>query len=161
MTQMRENQDIPATTTIASRKPTRTRQLSSTQVMFAVILTIGLMLAIQFSSRITAERDLINIRDTVQQEIELLQRESTELNQQLEFVGSDAYVEEWARREARMVRDGELIFIPVPSANTLQQLQAEQQVQIFATVDTTLPEPENWELWWRLFFDTPPPQFGV
>lgn len=160
MSQMRDNQNIPAATTIASRKPTRTRQLSSTQVMFAVILTIGLMLAIQFSSRITAERDLINIRDTVEQEIELLRREETSLSEQLEFVASDAYVEEWARREARMVRDGELIFIPVPSANTLQQLQAEQEVSTFAPVDTTLPEPENWELWWTLFFDRPPPDIG-
>ena len=160
MNKQHQDSYIPATTTIASRKPRRTRQLSSTQVMFAVILTIGLMLAIQFSSRITAERDLINIRDTVQQEIDLLEREQISLQQQFEFVASDAYVEEWARRDARMVRNGDLIFVPVPSANTIQQLQQVAQVQTFTSVDTTLPESENWELWWALFFDNPPPNLG-
>lgn len=157
MSEQQQDNYIPATTTIASRKPRRNRQLSSTQVMFAVILTIGLMLAIQFSSRITAERDLINIRDTVQQEIDLLEREQISLQEQFEFVASDAYVEEWARRDARMVRNGDLLFVPVPSVNTIEQLQQVAQVQTFTSVDTTLPEPENWELWWALFFDNPPP----
>lgn len=149
--------NIPSTTTIASRKPRRNRQLSSTQVMFAVILAIGLMMAIQFSSRVTADRDLALIKDTISQEIDLLRREQTELTNQLGYVASDAYVEEWARKEGRMIRPDMVLVIPVPSTITLERIAQESIQQPAAALDTTLPEPETWQVWWALFFDTAPP----
>jgi cell division protein FtsB len=142
----------------SARKSTR-RQLSSTQVLFAVILTVALMLAIQFSTRIQDERELTAIRDTVEDEIELLRREQAELLDQLAYVGSDAYVESWAHSEGRMVRESEVLLIPVPSSTTLQQVAPIVQTNI-AAVDTTLPEPPNWQVWWALFFDAAPPQIG-
>jgi cell division protein FtsB len=141
-----------------TRKPRR--QLSSTQVLFAVILTIALMLAIQFSSRIQDERELTAIRDTIEDEIELLRREQTDLIDQLAYVESDAYVESWAHSEGRMVRNGEVLVIPVPSTLTLQQNTQTTVANANAEVHTTLPEPETWEVWWALFFDTSPPQLG-
>jgi len=145
-----------------ANKTRRTRQLSSMQVIFAVILAMGLMLAIQFSTRITADRDLQSIQNRVEQEIELLRREQGELVQQLAFVESDAFVEAWARGEGRMVREGEVLVIPVPS--NIVAPEQEEAVDVFTPdtieLETTLPEPENWELWWALFFDTAPPQFG-
>lgn len=156
---MPDNREIPSATTIASRKPRRARQLSSTQVMFAVILAIGLMLAFQYSSRITAERELVTIRETVLREIELLQDEQAELNTELAYVEGDAYVAQWARKEARMVRDGEILVVPIPSVNTIQQLEQPPSIPVNAPINTTIPEPETWEVWWALFFDEPPPQF--
>ena len=141
----------------STRKPRR--QLSSTQVLFAVILTVALMLAIQFSTRIQDERELTAIRDTVEDEIALLQREQADLLDQLAFVGSDAYVESWAHSEGRMVREGEVLLIPIPSTSTLQQTAPVVQPDI-AEVDTTLPELPKWHVWWALFFDTAPPQIG-
>lgn len=143
---------------ISSRPTTRRpRQLSSTQVMFAVILAIALMLAVQFSSRITEERRLNEIRDTVEDEIDLLRREQTELVEQLDFVGSDAYVEDWARRESRMVRDNMVLVIPISANSAQEQTQIQQAIEQTAIIETTLPEPESWTLWWALFFDMPPP----
>lgn len=146
----------------ASRSnPPRTRRLqrlSSTQVMFAIIVAIGLILALQFSSRISAERDLNRIRDTIQEEINLLQREQSDLIDQLAFVESDAYVEAWAHREGRMIREGEVLVIPIPSEATLTQpTPAEDAEEQRVTIETTDPQPENWQLWWSLFFDAPPP----
>jgi len=142
------------------RKPRRPRQLSSTQVMFAVILAIALMLAVQFSGRIADERSLNTIRDNVQSEIEVLQREQTDLIDELDFVQSDAYVEQWAQSEGRMVRDGMVLVIPVPSSNTIQQTAPAQPITQNTPIETTLPDPESWQLWWALFFDVPPPFFG-
>lgn len=136
------------------------RQLSSTQVMFAVILTIGLMLAIQFSSRIEADQDLDQIKNTILDEIELLQQEHKELTEQLAFVDSDAYVENWAHEEARMVREGEVLVIPKPIADVALQTASSTEEVVPILVDTELPEPQTWELWWALFFDQPPPEFG-
>lgn len=145
------------------RKSRRTRQLSSTQVMFAVILAIALMLAVQFSSRINDERNLNQIQDTVEQEINSLRAEQSELVDDLDFVQSDAYVEQWAHSEGRMVRDNMVLVIPVPSSATIQQelVEQNQPIEQLAEIQTTLPEPESWQLWWALFFDSQPPQFGT
>lgn len=143
------------------RKPRRTRQLSSTQVMFAVILAIALMLAVQFSSRIAEERNLATIQESVQDEIEALRLEQAELIDELNYVQNDAYVEEWARSEGRMVRENMVLVIPIPSNTTMEQAaQEEAFIPPVAPIQTTLPEPDAWELWWALFFDFEPPQLG-
>lgn len=151
---MSEQTEQVITSQSTTRRP---RQLSSTQVMFAVILAIALMLAVQFSSRISEERRLNEIRDTVQEEIDLLGREQAELLEQLAFVASDAYVEEWARSEGRMVRDNMVLVIPIPAAIAQQSPQTQETIQQTAIVETTLPEPKPWKVWWQLFFDMPPP----
>lgn len=142
------------------RRVKQSRQLSSTQVMFAVILAIVLMLAIQFSTRINAERQLFVIRGTIYDEIDLLKREQVELNDQLTYLGSDAYVESWARSEGRMVREGEVLVIPVPFGETLLA-QQDTPLADADMVETTPPQPENWHLWWSLFFDSQPPVINL
>lgn len=154
--------DITATQADTTRKK-RIRPLSSTQIMFALILAVGLMLAIQFSARITQDRGLQQMRDTVQQEIDLLRDDQNMLSDQLAFVTSDAFVESWARSEGRMVRADEILVLPIPSnvdtppAADVPELEV---IESSAEIETTLPEPENWQLWWALFFDTPPPMFN-
>jgi cell division protein FtsL len=128
--------------------------------MFAVILAIVLMLAIQFSTRINAERQLFVIRGTIYDEIDLLKREQVELNDQLTYLGSDAYVESWARSEGRMVREGEVLVIPVPFGETLLA-QQDTPLADADMVETTPPQPENWHLWWSLFFDSQPPVINL
>jgi cell division protein FtsB len=133
-------------------------QISSTQVVFAVILAIGLMLAINFSNRITDERRLQNVRSAVEQEIELLRREQADLIDQLAYAESPAYVEAWAHSEGKMVRQGETLVIPVPADTSLSNLQTDNPpVTDNFDIETTLPDPDPWELWWGLFFDSPPP----
>ncbi len=133
-------------------------QISSTQVMFAAILAIGLMLAINFSSRISAERSLRDVYQKVEQEIDLLRREQADLIDELNYVRSDAYVEAWAHSEGKMVRPGEVLVLPIPSSSGLEQAEAASEaVQPLIELETAPPEPENWELWWSLFFDEPPP----
>lgn len=139
------------------RPPRRMRQLSGVQIMFAVILAVALMLAVSFSGRITASRELNRIRDQIVQEIELLKREQADLLARLEYVNSDAFVEAWARSEGKMIREGEVLIIPKPSTTLLQTAPTPQNT---VPVQTSLPEPENWQLWWQLFFDTDPPDLG-
>jgi cell division protein FtsB len=142
------------------RESRRPRQLSSTQLMFAVILAIALMLAVQFSARIADERNLNAIRDTVDEEIALLRREQSQLIEDLAYVQSDAYVEEWARSEGRMVRDNMVLVIPIPSSVSQETSQTQPIEPNLENVETTLPEPETWQLWWALFFDGPAPTIG-
>jgi hypothetical protein len=135
-------------------RPRQLKPLSSTQVMFAVILAVGLMLAVNFSSRIVADRSLREVQETVLKEIDLLQGEQDELLERLDYVKSDAFVEAWAHSEAKMVREGEVLVFPEASSLATPMpvvIASDTQVQ------TTLPRPENWQVWWALFFDAAPP----
>jgi cell division protein FtsB len=130
-------------------------QLSGLQVMFAVILAIGLLLAINFSRRIADGKPLLDAYEKVKAEIEDLQLEQATLTSELEYVSGAAYVEQWARDNGKMVRPGERLIIPVPvgamaTATTPVNL-AEQ------AFDSGIPTSEPWHLWWSLFFDSAPP----
>ena len=136
-------------------KPKRTGQISGTQVMFAAILAIGLLLAINFSSRIAAGQPLQEAYEKVVSEVDVLRREQADLVKKHDYVQSDAYVSQWARSEGKMVRDGEILVIPVP-AGAIAEVTPTAAPLI--DVQTTPPEPKSWQLWWSLFFDSAPPQ---
>jgi hypothetical protein len=137
----------------AERK--RSGQLSGVQIMFAAILAIGLFLAIGLSQRITAGQPLQDAYDRVEGEIEGLRQEQGELLATRDYVQSDAFVEQWARDEGKMIRPGDVLVIPVPAGGAVEPTTvAEEDVP----VETAPPEPEPWMLWWGLFFDSPPPQ---
>jgi cell division protein FtsB len=138
----------------AERK--RSRQLSGVQIMFAAILAIGLFLAIGLSQRITAGQPLQDAYDRVEEEIDGLQQEQGELLATRDYVQSDAFVEQWARDEGKMIRPGEVLIIPVPAGGVVVPTPV---AEVDVPIETTPPEPEPWMLWWRLFFDSPLPQF--
>ena len=140
------------------KKQRRSDQISSVQVMFAAILAVGLLLAINFSSRITAGQPLQEAYSRVQTEIAQLRQEQASLIDERDYVRSDAFVESWARDEGKMVREGEVLVIPVPAAN--KPSQAEPTPQPFVPVETTPRKPDAWQVWWSLFFDSPAPKFN-
>lgn len=131
-------------------------QLTSVQVMFAAILAIGLLLAINFSSRIAAGQPLQETYNQVAREVEQLRQEQAALTIERDYVRSDAYVEQWARDEGKMIREGEILVIPVPSGASVEPTPSMQTEVPF---QTSPPEPDAWQLWWALFFDTEPPVF--
>ncbi len=140
-----------------SNNPRRQTNISGVQITFAAIIAIGLILAINFSNRIASDRALKDVQNKVVQEIELLKREQASLLQELAFVESDAFVEQWAHSEGKMVRDGEVLVVPVPDAVSSAGATPTQAPIII--VEQADEEPEPWRLWWALFFDGEPPQF--
>lgn len=139
-----------------TKSPTLPVVISGTQVMFAVIVMVILMLAINFGGRVSADRELNKVRDAVTAEIDALRREQAELVRRLEYVKSDAYVEVWARSDGRMVRENDVLIVPVPALGGVADTPASPTP--FFTSEVAQPTPV-WQLWWALFFDTPPPQF--
>jgi len=131
-------------------------QLSGAQVMFAAIIAIGLILAINFSTRLASSRPLDAFYKDVQAEIEVLEQARATLIAERDFVESEDFVEEWARSEGKMVRPGEVLVVPLVTSRGAPPTPTPQ---IFIEVETSPPQPETWELWWSLFFDTAPPEF--
>lgn len=132
----------------------RAGQVSGVQVMFAAILSIGLILAINFSSRIADGQPLQEAYNHVSAEINSLQTEQARLTAQRDYVLSDAYVEQWAHADGKMVRPGEVLVVPVPSGVEIAPTAT-------PSVEEVRPVPQEiqpWSLWWQIFFDSPPPQ---
>jgi len=137
-------------------KPTRNRtgQLSGLQIMFAAILAIGLILGLNFTSLVAAGQPLSLLYQQVTDEIKRLEREQSDLIEERDYVQSDSYVEAWAHDEGKMVRPGEVLIVPIPSVNSLEATPIPEQA---VAPQTTPPQAENWQLWWSLFLDSPPP----
>lgn len=126
------------------------------QIVFGSILAISLLLAINFSGRIAAGRRIEAQRAEIEQGIQTLQARATALRSELTFYGSDAFVEQWARREGKMVRENEVLVVPVPG---IQEGSPAPTPTLSNIVTARGNDPrENWELWWQLLFDAPPPQ---
>ena len=132
------------------------RRFSTVQLLLAIIVAVGLLLSLNFSSRIQLDRELQVILNGVVAEIEALKTQQQQLIRELDHVKSDAYVEFWARDEGKMIRDGEILILPQGSGPIEAVPDPNLQLVEFVTTER---EPQNWELWWALFFDSLPPQF--
>lgn len=147
---------------MSSEKPKRpdrkrTGQLSGLQIMFAAILAIGLILGLNFTNLVTTSQPLQQLYNQVNEQITHLERGQGDLLRERDYVRSDAYVESWARDEGKMVKPGEVLVIPVPSASIAEVTPEPSNPGVL--LDTGTPQPDNWQLWWQLFFDSLPPTF--
>jgi cell division protein FtsB len=126
--------------------------VSGVQFVAIVVLTAAIFLIIDFSRRTTtgyyisqAEKDL---KAKIDEQIALQE----ELKARRELVLSDAYVEQWAREEAHMVRPGDRAMILVTPQVAYVRQEVPQPVGVLPE-DVTQP---NWHQWWALFFDKEP-----
>src|SRR5215813_4890675 len=126
---------------------------SSLQIVFGSILAISLLLAINFSGRIAAGRRIDSEREKIERTITALQAQATALQAELNFVNSDDFINQWARKEGKMVKGQEVLVVPVPGPSTPQP----SPTPFVAAEDGQKPDSDTWKLWWQLFFDSPPP----
>jgi hypothetical protein len=128
--------------------------ISSMQIVFGSILAISLLLAINFSGRIAAGRRIEAERGDLEREITGLQAQATARASELNYYSSDDFVFAWARGEGRMVRQNEVLVVPVPGVTTPMP----PPTPFTPPAEANRPAQDNWELWWALFFDQPPPR---
>lgn len=89
--------------------------------------------------------------DTLNQQHDLMLAQATQavqtqaaLHTLVAYAGSDAAVEEWARVDGHYVQDGDLPVVPIGQPGA-------PPVEASTPVPTPIP-PQNWEVWWDLFF---------
>jgi hypothetical protein len=83
--------------------------------VFASILAIGLLLTINFSGRIRRGQQIEEVRRNLEATISVLSNEQTRLQEQRDYALSPNSVIEWAQREGKMVREGEVLVVPIPA----------------------------------------------
>jgi hypothetical protein len=147
--------------TYSEEQPSRTpprrdrQQLSSIQIVFATILSIGLLLVINLSGRIARGQQMEVERRRLQATIDVLEQQKNNLMKERDYAANDASVEHWAHTEGKMVREGEILVIPIPAGITEPTPTPVPQVLI--AEQPSEPETPEWHLWWNLFFDGDPP----
>jgi hypothetical protein len=131
------------------------QQISSLQIVFAAILSIGLLLVINFSGRIARGQQTEAEHQRLQATITVLEQQQLSLLKERDYAASDASVEHWAHTEGKMIREGEILVIPIPAGDVEPTPMPPAPI----LVATPAPEPEapKWHLWWNLFFDGQPP----
>src|SRR5687768_12260819 len=111
-------------------------------VMIGIVVLVFIML--EFNRRL----EELNMLDA---QSKLVQMQGTQavqthlaLQTQVAYAGSDAAVEEWARTDGHYIQDGDLPVVPLaqPGSSPIES----------STPISTPTQPENWEVWWDLFF---------
>ena len=136
-------------------RPSGGKRFSGVQILLAIILTVGLLLLLNFSSRIQLDRELKVIHLGIVNENDVLLLQQKDLIAELDYVKSDAYVEFWAHDDGKMIREGEILILP--QGSPLAEAPPDRSLRLVEFA-TSAPKPKNWELWWALFFDQPPPK---
>jgi hypothetical protein len=104
-----------------------------------------ILLIIEFNSRLEELNRLNDQRAEVRAIATQAMQTQVALQTQVAFAGSTAAVEEWARTEGHYVREGDEPVIPVGQPGS---------EPVIVTTPLPVPTPlQNWEVWWKLFFD--------
>jgi len=130
-------------------QPKNSSLVSGTQFVAIVVLTIAIFLVVDFGRRTTAGYYVSQAEKRLKQEIQIELERREELEARRDYVASDAYVEEWARNHAHMIRPGDRPVILV----TPQSIEARVELVQSSVAPAALESTPNWYAWWLLFLD--------
>jgi cell division protein FtsB len=126
----------------------RLRDSRGWQLLIITTLILMVPLMADINGRIAVIRRMRLEETRLSRDLTNARAEREALQAQFQFVTDDAYLERWARVEARLTRPGEVAVIP------LFREQNPGGTQAFgdrpSTTDTSLSIPEQWR---QLFFD--------
>jgi cell division protein FtsB len=104
----------------------------------------GILLLGDLNRQMANARQLERDATALETETTALETQQAQLETDLAAAGSDAQVEEWARNQARMVRDGEVLVIPLPAADVVTPTPQ--------VAPSRGELPGSWDVWWALLF---------
>jgi cell division protein FtsB len=108
-----------------------------------VLLVIGAFLAFQVGRQVYASWSINQEADRYREMITTLEAENAELARELEYLQSDAYVSQEARRMLNLGNPGERVLIIPPGSEAAPPASA---------ADDSGPAPPPIEQWMELFF---------
>ncbi len=132
---------------------TRKRQqglISWDRIVAVVVVTIALFLAVDFGRRAIDSYRLSRAVAALEEEVAAMRAENEVLKERLEYVSTDAYIEEAAREKLRWVEPGDTAVIVLSSedeeAPVTTPLPSHETVQGEGGI-----EKPNWQRWLDLF----------
>jgi cell division protein FtsB len=133
---------------------TKKRQglLSIPKVVTIVTCTVVAILTIDFGRKALENYQIEQQVDWLSEQVTLEQQTNEELQQELEHVSSDAYVEEIARERLKLVQPGEVAVVVIQQSTEASASAAEGS-QAETTDGEDLP---YWQQWADLLLGTQP-----
>ncbi len=125
-------------------------RLTNWQIILIALIVVGGRLVIDFSQRIVEGQQMMAEQNRLEAEIELLVREQKALQAAKAYYSSPAYIEAWAHNEGKMVREGEVLVVPIYE-------RPERDGAVAASGQPAGEPLSPWRVWWTLFFDGPAP----
>ena len=119
----------------------------------AIILVVALVvigIGWAFVEQLTLAQEFRGEEEKLEVIVATREARREQLTATLAYVQSDEYVEEWAREELKMARPGEVVVIPVVSAED----EEPETAATGGTDDGELDVPERpfWRVWWEALF---------
>jgi len=117
-------------------------RLSSIWIIACVI--VGILILGDLNRRMANARRLE--RDAVQLETEVavMATDRVQLMTSVAEATSESVIAEWAHDDAKLVREGESLIIPLPSTGQISVATP--------SPGHNLETPNNWQVWWALIF---------
>ena len=110
-----------------------------------ILILLAVYLIIDLNTRLSTLSFLENQESTLQADVVNLQGTLDTVNDRINYAGSDTAVEEWARQQGLMRKEGDHVIIPLPG--DYSTMTPTPFPEIIVT-----PAP-NWEIWKSLIFD--------
>jgi cell division protein FtsB len=110
---------LDVTASAPRRPPMRRVRLPASRgglAWLAVLVIVGMLLAVQFGRQVYANWEIGQRAEAIQAEIAAIEDENLRLQQELDYVRSDAFVSAEARRLANLGLPGERVLIIPPGA---------------------------------------------
>lgn len=129
--------------------------LSNTQIVLIILVLAGGRLIYDFSQRVVEGQDMVEQQFSLEDEIIALEEENRMLLAAKIYYSSEAFVETWAHDEGKMVRNGEVLIVPIyqqPASSALPTPNTSDGEN-----EESLEAVAPWRVWWTLFLDTEPP----
>ncbi len=107
-----------------------------------VALIVGILIMGDLTRRMTDARRMEREARTLATQVSELEALNEELEENIAGAGDDASIEAWARSQAKMIREGEWLVVPLPVEEPL--LVAAQPPE------PPVEPPTTWEVWLAL-----------
>jgi len=124
-----------------------------TQFIAIIVITISLFLVVDFGRRTAASYQIKNEAVRLEKEVAAAQARRQALEGRLNYVQSDAYVEEIARTRLKWAREGETVVVVMATPQAAPPSPSDNQ----SVSPNGLVPQSPWQAWWFLFFGTLPP----
>lgn len=124
-------------------------RIAAGAVILIVVLVVGAV-GWAFVEQLTLAQELRGEQEKLEAMVATREARRDALTATLAYVQSDEYVEEWAREEHKMAKPGEVVVIPIVSAEGGEPEEAPAN----GTDDGELDVPERpfWVVWWEALF---------
>ena len=112
--------------------------------MIIILTILGILIIGDLNNRMANARRLERESLVLATQVGALGTEQVDLATRVAGATSEAHIAEWAHGDAKLVREGEVLVVPVDPGGSQQTFQVGESVRA--------EPPSNFQVWWALLF---------